>query len=123
MRRPLALGALLLLAPSVAFAQAAVANRSDARCLLSMVAFSSASQEPQAKAVGKMAVVFYASRITLRDPSYNFATQLAQLERTMDGPALQAEAKRCGPPALEMLQTLGAAFAANAPQNPPPPKP
>jgi hypothetical protein len=121
MRHLLALGALFVLTPSVALAQAAAANTSDARCLLSMVAFSSASQEPQAKDVGKMAAVFYASRITLRDPSYNFATQLPALERTMDGAALQAEAKRCGPPALQVLQSLSAAFAAEAPK--PPPKP
>jgi hypothetical protein len=126
MRRLLALGAVLAFAPAVAQAQAASAgaNTSDARCLLSMVAFAAASSEPQAKDVGKMAAIYYASRITLRDPSYNFAAQLPALERSMDGPTLQAEAKRCGPPALQVLQSLGAAFAANTPKpQPQPPKP
>jgi hypothetical protein len=109
-----ALGVLLALAPSAALAQAATTT-SDARCLLSMVAFSSVSKEPDAKEVGKMAVMYYASRITLREPNYDFAAQLRQLEKTMDGPTLQAEAMRCGPPALEVLKSLSVAFAASTP--------
>lgn len=121
MPRLFLLAALGALAPAAALAQPATVT-ADARCLLAMAAFSSSAADPRQKELGQLGVVFYAGRITRIDPAYDFPVELRRLEPGMDLKAIQAEAKRCGPPVVQMLQKVSASFPHKAPP-PATPKP
>jgi len=120
----LALCATALLSPVAAAAAPAGASAGgakaapsavtqDARCLLTMTAFTKA-KDPNTAAMAQLGVVYFAGRIKARDPSFSFAARLQPLAASMNGQPLQAEANRCGPMVLGALRELQSAF-------PPPP--
>jgi hypothetical protein len=86
----------------------------DARCLMTMAAFTGAKDSNTAS-TAQLGVVYFAGRIKAQNPGYNLATQLKAVAAGMNGQPLKAEADRCGPMVLEVLRELEAAQQALAP--------
>lgn len=105
------------LTPAVAAAQAASPVTQDARCLLTMVALSNSSDQ-QASHLGQLGVVYFAGRVTAREPNYNFA-QLKTLAKSMTAEIAQTELRRCGPLVESSLQGIQTALAPPAGAKPP----
>jgi hypothetical protein len=92
-----------LLAPTAVQASA----NDDARCLLTMVALS---HDEKYVRLAQAAIPFFAGRIRAQDPNYNFAN-LKTVAAGFKQEELQGEAQRCGPMAVDALNSLSAALA------------
>jgi len=91
---------------------------SDARCLLAMVALSNSSDQNAAR-MGQAGVVYFAGRLSIRDPNFNFA-RLKSMAATMTPQSAQADLQQhCGPLLSTAIQNLQAALAPPASQAPP----
>jgi hypothetical protein len=107
----LALAALALspLAAAAATpAPAAGGVNDEARCLMTMAAFTS-NKDPNTATSAQFGVAYFAGRIKARDPSYNLAARLKTVAAGMNGQNLQADASRCGAMVIEALKELQAA--------------
>ena len=65
--------------------------------------------QAQADGFGQPGVIFFASRLTAEQPSYNFAERIKVLAAQMGPKELSAEARRCAPMVVRTLQALQAA--------------
>lgn len=100
----------------------------DERCLITMAAMASTPKYAQ---IGNPGVIFFASRLSAEQPSYDFASRLKVLAGQMGPKELSAEAQRCAPMVIKTLQALQAAqqslphrpAAAAPPANAAPPLP
>jgi hypothetical protein len=116
----LALCAAAFLSPAAALAATPAAPAAtggvaeDARCLLTMAAFTGAKDQNTSN-TAQLGVIYFAGRIKARDPSFNLATRLPAVAASMNGKPMQAEADRCGPLVLEALKELQGAQAALGP--------
>jgi hypothetical protein len=115
----LALGAALALSPLAAVAATTAAPAAggvsdDARCLMTMAAFTSA-KDPNTASSAQFGVAYFAGRIKARDPSFNFGQRLKAVAASMNGQNLQAEADRCGTLVVEALRELQVAQGSFAP--------
>jgi hypothetical protein len=95
-----------LAAAAAPAASAAVAG--DARCLMTMAALSSSSDQTRAR-TAQVGVIYFAGRIKAQDPSYDFGSQLKTVATSLNRDTLNAEAQRCGPLLVETLRQLDAA--------------
>jgi hypothetical protein len=86
----------------------------DARCLMTMAAFT-AAKDTNTASTAQLGVLYFAGRIKARDPGYDLGTQLRTVAASMNGQPLQAEANRCGPMVLQVLRELEAAQQTLAP--------
>jgi hypothetical protein len=118
----LAAAAAALAAPA-ARAQNAEAAAADSRCLVAMVALSSNARSAQALVIAKFGVAYYAGRVRTEDPTFDLAKDLKRISAELTPPMLQAEAARCGPPVLQMLQQISAAFPPRPPASAPQARP
>jgi hypothetical protein len=100
-------------------AQAQAGPASDVRCFLTMAAISgNKANQPQAT----FGLFYFAGRIKVQAPAFNFGTDLKPTAAKMTKQDLEAEVKRCGPMVQSAVQGLQAAQAALAPpaaQTPP----
>ena len=115
----LALGAALALSPLAAVAATTAAPAAggvsdDARCLMTMAAFTG-DKDTNTASTAQLGVLYFAGRIKAQNPGYNLATQLKGVAAGMNGQPLKAEADRCGPMVLSVLRELEAAQQAFAP--------
>jgi hypothetical protein len=104
----LALAAAVTLSPLAAAAtpQAAGAGVTDeARCLMTMAAFTGA-KDPNTATSAQFGVAYFAGRIKARDPGYDLGARLKSVAASMNGQQLQAEADRCGAMVLQALREL-----------------
>lgn len=102
----MAMCAGLALAPLAAVAAPAAGGAaSDARCLMTMAAISGSQDANQAR-LGQVGVVFFAGRVKVQDPSFDFATKLKPIADTMNRDAINQEAQRCGPILTNTLREL-----------------
>jgi hypothetical protein len=86
----------------------------DARCLMTMAAFTG-DKDTNTASTAQLGVLYFAGRIKAQNPGYNLATQLKGVAAGMNGQPLKAEADRCGPMVLSVLRELEAAQQAFAP--------
>jgi hypothetical protein len=87
----------------------------DARCLISMAAFTSA-KDPNTARTAQAGVLFFAGRIKADDPSFDLGTRLKPVAASMTPETLQTEAQqRCGPMLLAAMRELDAAQQAFGP--------
>jgi hypothetical protein len=119
--RPLffAVCAATALAPLAAAAATAAAPTGgaagDARCLISMAAFTSA-KDPNTARTAQAGVIFFAGRIKADDPSFDLGTRLKPIAASMTPETLQTEAQqRCGPMLMAAMKELDAAQQAFGP--------
>jgi hypothetical protein len=104
-------------APSTPAAPAAPATggvNDEARCLMTMAAFTGA-KDPNTANSAQFGVAYFAGRIKARDPSYDLGTRLKAVAAGMSGQNVQAEADRCGAMVLQALKELQVAQAAFGP--------
>ncbi len=66
----------------------------DVRCVLTMVALA---QQKDRQEAARMGVYFFAGRINARAPGVDLAATMRAEAAQLDGKALEAEARRCGP--------------------------
>lgn len=121
-----AVALLALAAPAVAEAQAPkpVAPKAaggvtgDVRCLLTMVVLGQNKERQQAAQLG---VYFFSGRISARAPTLDLSQAMhAEAVTLSSGPALEAEARRCGPMITGSLQSVQKGLNSLRPAGPPP---
>jgi hypothetical protein len=95
---------------------------SDARCLLAMVALSNSSDQNAAR-MGQAGVVYFAGRLSVREPTFNFA-RLKPMAATMNPQSAQADLQQhCGPLLNTAIRNLQSALSPPAAQSPAPAAP
>jgi len=100
-------------APAAASAGAAATGvTADVRCLMTMIAIGQDKTKTQAAQSG---VYFFFGRINERAPGFDLGAAMRAQAPTLDGPALQAEARRCGPMVQTASQGLQTALASLRP--------
>lgn len=117
----LVLCASFALAPLAAVAAPAASGgvAADARCLMTMAAMSSSTDQARAR-TAQVGVIFFAGRVKALDPSYDFGTKLKTVATGMTRETINAEAQRCGPILVSALQELDAAQKTFPPPTPAP---
>lgn len=80
--------------PRAPAATAAGGLAGDVRCVLTMVALA---QQKDRQEAARMGVYFFAGRINARAPGVDLAAAMRAEAARLDGKALEAEARRCGP--------------------------
>ncbi len=113
----LAVCAMAVFSPLAAFAATPAPPTgvsADARCLMTMAAFTGA-KDTNTASTAQLGVLYFAGRIKAQSPGYDLGTQLKAVAAGMSGQPLKAEADRCGPMVLEVLRELQAAQQALAP--------
>jgi len=120
-----AVALLALAAPAMAQAQptaaapkAAGGVTGDVRCLLTMVALGQQKERQQAAQLG---VYYFAGRIAARAPGLDLRTAMHTEAAHLDGKALEAESRRCGPMITSSIQTVQTGLNSLRPAGPPPP--
>lgn len=118
----LVLCASFALAPLAAVAAPAAPGgvAADARCLMTMAALTSSTDQTRSR-TAQVGVIFFAGRIKAQDPSYDFGAKLKAVATGMTRETITADAQRCGPLLLDTLKELDAAqktFPAPAPAKP-----
>ena len=120
-----AVALLALAAPAVADAQpkaaapaAASGVTGDVRCLLTMVALGQSKERQQAAQLG---VYYFTGRISARAPGLDLKSAMHVEAGRLDGKALEAESRRCGPMITGSIQTVQAGLNSLRPAGPPPP--
>ena len=78
----------------------------DVQCLMSMIAIG---QDKTRSEAGRMGAYFFLGRINARAPGFDLAAAMKAEAPKMDGPAIQASLKRCGPMIAAGSQNLQAA--------------
>ena len=122
-----AVALLALAAPAVAEAQpkaaapkAAGGVTADVRCLLTMVALGQQKERQQAAQLG---VYYFTGRISARAPGLDLSAAMHAEAGRLDGKALEAESRRCGPMITSSIQTVQNGLNSLRPAGPPPPAP
>ena len=90
----LALPAAAAAQPKAPAAKAAGGLTGDLRCVLTMVALA---QQKDRQEAARMGVYFFAGRINARAPGVDLAAAMRTEAAQLNGKALEAEARRCGP--------------------------
>jgi hypothetical protein len=89
--------------PAHATAPAATGVTADVQCLMSMIAIG---QDKTRAEAGRMGAYFFLGRINARAPGFDLAGAMKAEAPKMDGPAIQASLKRCGPMIASGSQSL-----------------
>ena len=115
---------LALAAPAVAKAQpqavppkGAGGVAADVRCLLTMVALGQQKERQQA---AQMGVYYFTGRIAARAPGLDLSTAMHAEAAHLDGKALEAESRRCGPMIANSVQIVQKGLNSLRPPGPPP---
>jgi hypothetical protein len=90
----------------------------DVQCLMSMIAIG---QDKTRAEAGRMGAYFFLGRINARAPGFDLAGAMKAEAPKMDGPAIQANLKRCGPMIAAGSQSLQAAVNGLRPPGAPAP--
>jgi hypothetical protein len=67
------------------------------------------SAEPTDKRLAQVGVVFYASRLKMRDPRYDFSGNLKRAKDQLIGHKVSDEVQRCAPEVINTMKQLDAA--------------
>lgn len=105
--------------PAAAAAPRAAATgvTADLQCLMSMIAIG---QDKTRAEAGRVGAYFFLGRINARAPGFDLAGAMKAEAPKMDGPAIQASLKRCGPMIAAGSQSLQAAVNGLRPPGQPP---
>jgi hypothetical protein len=97
---------------------AATGITADVQCLMSMIAIG---QDKTRAEAGRMGAYFFLGRINARAPGFDLPAAMKAEAPKMDGPAIQANLKRCGPMIASGSKSLQAAVNGLRPPGAPAP--
>jgi hypothetical protein len=92
----------------------------DVRCLLTMVALGQQKERQQAAQLG---VYYFTGRIAARAPGLDLRAAMHTEAAQLDGKALEAESRRCGPMISNSIQIVQTGLNSLRPPGPPPAAP